>query len=211
MEHQIYDFPGDKELELRIQFVIEFMLKHVDRFDQYEASWPRNEDASEGFREKILTEFALLLFLGKRVSDKNSELVKYLEFAITKIEPLIRNRKNLEAIHRRPSACTTLGLGHIFLKAAESGNADWDLLLEQAIGLGFDQLAERQPFRYLDSAWVNRLLGLPVSFNQEDILPFSIVNGRNHPAFMTVNDAYVFTHTLMYLTDFGKQQPGEWH
>ena len=45
------------------------------------------------------------------------------------------------------------------------------------------------------------MMGIRPSFR--DLLPHSIVMGAPHPAQMTRSDAYAYTHSMMYLTDFG--------
>ncbi len=198
-------YPTRDELLIRLSYVLEFVENNIHQLDQYAAHWENIDSGSGRLEDKIVSESTLLLMLADRVTDPPTDLSELISKLRTTLSCLIRSERNRIIIMRNPQAAPILGTGHSFLTCMGDRDTEWDVLISKALNQGFDETKEKYPYRLLDRIWINRLMRTPHQVSEREILRFSIIQSRAHPFYMTSNDAYAYTHTPMYLSDFGQQ------
>ncbi len=198
-------YPKRDELLIRLIYVLEFVQNNIHQLDRYAAHWENIDSGSGRLEDKIVSESTLLLMLADRVADPPAELSVLISKLRKTLSCLIRSERNHIIIMRNPQAASIFGTGHSFLTCMGDRDSGWDLLISKALNQGFDETKEKYPYRLLDRIWINRLMGVSQKVGEQEVLKFSIIQSRAHPFYMTSNDAYAYTHTPMYLTDFGRR------
>ena len=198
-------YPTRDELLIRLSYVLEFVENNIHQLDRYAAHWENIDSGSGRLEDKIVSESTLLLMLADRVADPPADLSVLISKLRTTLSCLIRSERNRIIIMRNPQAAPIFGTGHSFLTCMGDRDSGWDLLISKALNKGFDETKEKYPYRLLDRIWINRLMRAPHKVSEHEVLKFSIIQSRAHPFYMTSNDAYAYTHTPMYLSDFGQR------
>ena len=147
-------------------------------------------------------ELAMLLRLAKRAlpaEDDASEI-----FALARdVVPLARSREVYRSLLFRPSRASMYCLAHFCMDELGLPHENLDRVARLALQSTVSAANERVPYRMLDAAWTRHL-----AFGDAEL---------NHPAIAlsplgagvdlleaTTSDAYAFTHSLPYVTDFGR-------
>jgi hypothetical protein len=143
-----------------------------------------------------------LLLIARRVASKNDAIERGCTALGEELCSVIRNERLRTLLVCSPQTAATLGAGHVFLMAAGFPNPEFESLVSEALDGGFAGTVERVPYRLMDQRWTQNLIGGAQPF--DDLLPFSILSGCAHAFYMTPADAYAVTHSIMYLTDFGR-------
>ncbi len=165
-------------------------------------------DPSEKVRpEKIVGE-ASLLFLAAAQAASGSEVRQRIEFAAQLIIPLARAESVRARICLEPSLALEHALGHICLSRLGFPDFALDRLLGESLQADCAGGGERMPHRQLEQEWMMRVWGAPPPGAQVDArLPGRSALGRPADLLSTRKDqAYAFTHALMYLTDLGSRR-----
>lgn len=197
-------YPRETELFIRIEYVIEFILQHFERLNVYAPVWDKFE--KEGLENKVAHEFALFIFLISRMNHKPDSLIKLTDKALNALSEFTRTQANFLEIINNPQKLTRLGQIHIFLTKAGNKNAEWDALIQKMFTKGYGENSERILTRLFDKNWFNHLLFNENIYVVDDIIKYSILNSRCHPIYMSVSEMYAYTHTLMYISNFGKTE-----
>ena len=150
------EFPDEGEIFIRIEYAIEFILKHFEKIDLYIPVWKKFEQ--EGLENKVAHEFALFIFLVSRIENKPDNLNKLVYKTTDSISEFIRTESNYSEILNNPQKSTRLGQIHIFLSFAGNKNDKWDALVMKMLRKGHVQNSERILTRLFDRNWVNNLL-----------------------------------------------------
>lgn len=195
-------YPGENELFIRIEYVIDFTLQHFDRIALYLPLWGKLE--REGLENKIAHEFSLFVFLVSRIKNRPDSLDKSLQKALNSLSGFIRTQTNYLRILNDPQNSTRFGQINFFLTKAGNVNNTWDNLIIRMYEKGYGENSERILTRFFDKNWLNHIIFNKNIYNPETIIKYSILNSRCHPVYMSVSEMYAFTHTLMYISDFGK-------
>lgn len=196
----ILNIPAQKELLIRLEYTIEFMLKHYEQLPAYIPIWKQMEYS--GFEHKVSSEFALLLMLAARVPSPGNTLPLLIQTAGEKIAARMRTAAHLDEIRKSPQKAATMAQCHIYLSLAGLPDAEWDHCIRLLLKKGYGDVSDRAFYRLFDKNWFRSLLNEPAG-DASALLPLSLLNSRFHPAYMEINDAYAFTHILMYMSDFG--------
>lgn len=199
-----FSFPENKELFIRIEYVIQFMLSHFNKIDQYRTTWKSLNQ--EGLELKVAHEFALFIYLLSRIKDKPERIDVLLSLSTKCLSNFIRTDENFHKILANPRNSSKLGQIHILLTL--SGNKDivWNALIMRLRNKGFGAISEKIINQIFDHNWLHRLLHNEQIYETNESLKPSILNSRCHPVYMSTRELYEYTHTLMYITDFGKEK-----
>jgi hypothetical protein len=190
----------------RLHEVLDFALLHSAQLTQMQPHW--QEPCGNGIEwlDKVVTETALLCLIAPRASGPDPALAAKAQTLAARIEPLARSPAYLQKIMRNPQYVIVYGIAHLALTAAGHPDAYYDFVVRRAVHARLHQAAERIPFRDLDAMWL--LHGYaPEAFDIsfEAVAYGSILSAEASPFYLTRTDGYAITHTVFYLTDFGRQ------
>jgi hypothetical protein len=166
------------------------------------AGYTDTEDSSLSIRpEKVVAETGLLLLAASTVTDSDVEgLVGELA---SQLEPHARSERMLLGLALEPGAAWDYSQAHVFLTRLGYPDPEFDELLAASDSSQVTNGRERVPHRQLERAWLRRGLVLG-SDGDHGNAPMDVEVLRNPTDLLTGGreDAYAFTHALMYLGDF---------
>lgn len=189
----------------RLHEVLDFALRHSAHLTQMQPHWQEPCGTGIEWLDKVVTETALLCLIVPRAGGPDPALAAKARALAASIEPLARSPAYLQKILRHPQHVIVYGIAHLALTAAGRPDADFDFVVRRAVHARLHQAAERIPFRDLDAMWL--LHGydeqaFAISF--EAVAYGSILSAPASPFYLTRTDGYAITHTVFYLTDFGR-------
>ena len=165
--------------------------------------------------EKVLAETALLLLASRPAvtgAPVDAELgARHWRLAETLVQ-FGRNERVAALMTLEPSVSLEHGFVHITLTQIGMPDARFDRLLEAAQAASAARSRERLPHRRLEQAWMRRLAGLRDDGPDTDVadrtdVAISILAHPLDALASTSDDAYAFTHALMYAGDLGSRVP----
>lgn len=196
----------------RLGSILELVERNLARVDRYLPYWRRLDEAHPNrlgrLEDKVASEHSLLLLLVSRVPDEfRSGLEGMMGRISAHVQPFVRNERFKIEILRNPERAAIFGLGHLYLTHAGYGDSEWDEIVIPPLRNGFADARDLAPNRILERVWARELAGLEFdSARAQEAARLSIVAGRAHPILMSLDDAYAYTHCLMYSTDFGRRR-----
>lgn len=156
----------------------------------------------EQAEDKLVSEAALLILLSSRISSISREEAATFDKLLCMFRRYCQKSRHLGMITMHPQTIAGLTLVPAVLKTLGDAPDAYSKAVATAIRSEQALLSERLPFREMDRRWTAALMGGGTpSF--VDLIPHSITRGSPQPAQMTRSDAYAYTHSIMYLTDFG--------
>ena len=193
----------DKVLKL-LNETTNFGLLNLETLEENNIIWESKENNIYRFKDKLIAETALYIFIIKRTlqGTEYNNLLATCDKIASNLIPYVLNQRNKIIIHKNPQLCFTFSLLYICLKDYWCQDDEYSHLLKRISALDKFNIFERLPFRQLDIMWVyNVNRGKSINLNT---FKNSIIKLGTHPIYMERSDAYAFTHSIMYLTDFGK-------
>jgi hypothetical protein len=165
--------------------------------------------------EKVLAETALLLVASRPVvadAPVDSELGPRHRRLAETLVPFGRNERVAALVTLEPSVSLEHAFVHIALTQIGMPDARFDRLLEAAQAASAARSRERLPHRRLEQAWMRRLAGLRDDGSAADLadridVATSILAHPLDALASTSDDAYAFTHALMYAGELGSRVP----
>jgi len=185
--------------------VIDFAITNINALQTHHPFWTQPYSTGIEWVDKILAETALLGLITKRVEIYDFALQEKLQQLSAVVAPFVRSTSYLQKIMRNPQMVTVYGMGHIALTAAGHSDTYFDYVVKKAVGTRLYEASEKIPFRDLDTMWLLSLYdqdNYKVSFDK--VAACSILNSNGNVFFFSRSDAYAVTHTIFYLTDFGR-------
>jgi hypothetical protein len=165
-------------------------------------------DPSRNVRpEKVVGEASLLLLAAAHTASRN-DVRERIAFVAQLLLPHARADSVRARICLEPSLALEHALGHICLSRLGFPDLDLDLLLRESLRADCADGSERLPHRQLEQEWLMRVWNSAPHGRQVDArLPRRSALGRPADLLSTRKDqAYAFTHALMYLTDLGSRR-----
>ena len=204
----------DADAALRLRSILELVDRNLARVERYVAYWRSLDELHPNrvgrLEDKVASEIALLVLLVRRLPPAARAALDPLTDSIAaRLEPFVRNERFRDEIERQPALAAAFGSGHLYLTRAGYPDAAWDDVVLPAFHDGFTETTERPPYQILGRMWAAELAGLEAAeTRRRDALSLSIVASRAHPLYMSQDDAYAYTHCLMYASDFGRRPVG---
>jgi hypothetical protein len=165
-------------------------------------------DPSRNVRpEKVVGETSLLLLAAAHAASR-SDVRERIAFVAQLLLPHARADGVRARICLEPSLALEHALGHICLSQLGFPDLDLDRLLSESLQADCAKGSERLPHRQLEQEWLMRVRDATPHDAQVDArLPRRSALGRPADLLSTRKDqAYAFTHALMYLTDLGSRR-----
>lgn len=178
----------------------------VARVLQREVLDPRfRDDDPDGHRKLAIKaggEMAMLLRLAARVLSDEDDRAE-IDALARGLAPIIRTPQLLRSLVMRPSRAAMYALGHLCL--AELGVPDdrFDRVVRAALQSSVHAANERVPYRLLDAAW-SRHIALGDGELDHPAIALSPLGTGVDLLEASAEDAYAYTHALLYVTDFGR-------
>jgi hypothetical protein len=162
------------------------------------------EAPANSFRpEKPIAETAMLIYAASTAS-RFSDVASRIEEIARLLVPHARSQRTLLNIALHPSLCMDFAVPHVLLTKLGYCDAGFDDFLRCCLNSQARHGHERPAFASLEQRWITSLWARtgPGRDWRPDLLnsvlhqPYDILGGLRQ-------DAYAFTHLVMYCTDFG--------
>lgn len=189
--------PLDPDILARLRECMEFAHRTVTAADPRHPLWDVSLGDVTG-HDKLLLEvglFALICDRGGWCSDEARALA-------CAVRAKSDTGKLAEILRRQPVQLTTLGTILIVLDCFGLTDEAERAALDVALTSPFLEAGERVPFRLLDRRWVLHQAGHGAVVDRPALLTSAACRVM-HPIYMSREDAYAITHSVMYATDFG--------
>lgn len=190
------------DIEARLCRALDIAKKVVERFaaDGYEDI---EAPANSFLPEKPLAETAMLLYAASACGDR-AAIARRIRQVAELLVPYARSRETLVSCALHPALCLDFAVPHILLTRLGYPDPPVDEFLRACLASRARRGRERPPFgaleeRWIDSLWTGAERGPPWHRDLRNSVlnrPLDLIGGRR-------DDAYAFTHLLMYCTDFG--------
>jgi hypothetical protein len=194
------------EINQRITQCVDWATQAITTFSDGHRVW--DEEPAEPVQpfDKMVIESALMAFIAERVIPGNASVTRLLD-AIESCT--ITLDRMYELIRQRPYLWTSIGSVWLILDKFNRG----DVVKRNKLRSLWDDTStvhpcERVPYRLLDQAWTRSLArgtGDPQLASDGLRLATSFEN-LDGALLMQTSDLYAVTHTVMYLTDFGRSR-----
>lgn len=196
---------GASDLEHRLSKVLDVAKTTVQvLLSEHSTPLPEAEEPQPG---KILSETALLLLFASRIDEAHARIHKQVRALAEQLIPHARSEEVLAAITLAPDLARECAAAHLCLSHLGYPDADFDSLLARSLEAA--RRRERVPYRQLELEWLGGLWdtsGRVGSTRSDPSLAASTTAGLGiDPINPGRDDVYAFTHSLIYITDFGRQ------
>jgi hypothetical protein len=166
---------------------------------------PGDDDANVE-SAKIIAETAILLFAASPAGRISGEIQARIDLVAELLKPHARSNAVRIAICLKPALALDYALAHVCLSYLGRKDKSLDELLEQSLAAYEANGRERLPYRDLEQRWIasirtatdDTLLSLVASDHSVLKRPLDGLCAER-------TDVYAFTHSLMYLTNFGRR------
>ena len=151
---------------------------------------------------KAGAELAMLLRMAKRALPAEEDEAEILGLA-RDLSPLVRSLHVYRSLLFRPSRTPMYSVGHFCLVDLGLPHENLDRVARLALQSSVHDANERVPYRMLDAAWTRHIVFGDGELNHPAISLSPLCTGVDLLK-ATWEDAYAFTHALVYATDFGR-------
>jgi hypothetical protein len=187
----------------RMVICLEWGTRTVSTRENLQSLW--ETDSSELVQpfEKLLTEAGLFAFLAHRALGDHPAISELLDAVAACGDSLDRI---YEIVCSRPYLWPSVGAIWVMLDQLSTGDQLKRKRLRQLWETEHPvQPTERVPYRLIDEAWVRMVAQgrTELQLTPPDLQACTSFHNVTGALFMTTADLYAFTHTPMYLTDFG--------
>ncbi len=167
-------------------------------------------DGEELQPEKVLSETALLLLFASRVDASHRQIHRRIRALAKLLVPHARSDRVLAGITLAPVLARECAAAHVCLSRLGYPDPKFDEVLARSLSSSAAQRRERVPYRQLELEWLSEVWD-PARGNRRPrpntALAAATTAGIGlDPLSPTRDDAYAFTHSLLYLTDFGRRR-----
>jgi hypothetical protein len=189
------------DLVRRLVRILEFGVRVVDRLPPDQDPLAGNE-SGQATTGKVVAEAAMLLYASAGVRDAGEGIRERVDRLAGALMPHARADWVIAALCLDPANARDHGTAQLILRHLGHAHEPVDRLLSQAMAFGADFGPERLPHRDMEQRWLDRLAGSPAGI-EPDLLARSGLGKRLDVLASTVEDAYAFTHAVLYASDFG--------
>jgi hypothetical protein len=192
----------EPDLEARLCRALDVSRRVVEFFARegyVDAERPENS-----FRpEKAIAETAMLLYAASGVTQRPEVARRVAEIAAI-LRPFARSEQTLLNIALHPALCVDFAIPHILLSKIGYPDERVDNFVRSCLCSMARAGHERPPFGALEKRWIESLWnGRDPGRDWRNDLQNSVLNQPLDLLGGLRDDAYAFTHLLMYCTDFG--------
>lgn len=158
------------------------------------------------FTRKALIETAFLVGLRARLDD--APLTGDYAALLEQVEDVARQPSYREMIPRDEAALLLYAGTYAALRLCGREDLEFRRIIQQAVDGGYAAAFERIPYRQLDLLHTLHVCGIEHDLpTMDEVLPFTLLCRRPNVLKLTDRDVYAITHTIFYVTDFGRREP----
>jgi hypothetical protein len=156
--------------------------------------------------EKVLAETALLLLFAGRVDESNVEVHERVHALARRLAPHARSDRVHAGITFAPALAREYAVAHACLSRLGYPDENLDHALATSLASASVRTRERVPYRQLELEWLGSVWEPCAVAEADDGLAARTTAATGLDAFSAAReDVYAFTHSLIYLTDFGRR------
>ncbi|MEU8928056.1 hypothetical protein AB0D10_45395, partial [Kitasatospora sp. NPDC048545] len=182
---------------------ISWLAAHRIRFDPDAA-----EKGRVLFTRKALVEVALLVGLRARVESGSFDADGNYQALLDQVTTVAARASYRELVARDERALLLYAGTYASQRLCGHSDSDFEHLIGQAVAGRHATCFERVPFRQLDLLHTLELAGIDHSMPTDSaVLPFSLLCADPSTLKLRDSDIYAITHTVFYITDFGRRIP----
>lgn len=154
--------------------------------------------------DKPLAETAMLLYVCANMDGPARKGLQIDEMGRL-LAPLARSPRTALAIALHPTICLQLAMPHILLSQLGLEDKRFDRTLALSAEAVVSRGREVVPHRTLEGCWLRSLWSaVPPGAEFDDAVSGSVMSRPLDLLWGSRDDAYAYTHTFMYFTDFGR-------
>lgn len=157
---------------------------------------------------KECAEVAMLLRAASRLDDPAAR--ERVARTADLLAPLARSPEVLRRLAHRASSSAPLALAHACLTESGHGDETVDAHVRAAFGAAAARAGDRTAYRILDVAWIRHLVLGDVELREHPVLPLTCLAVGVDLLDTSTEEAYAYSHTLPYATDFGRLPLPAW-
>jgi hypothetical protein len=192
-----------EELLSRTRDCLQFAELTVANADRDAPMWRIDLGQVSGF-EKMMMEIGLLAYLASRSPDCAQDARRLAETVRRHYD----SSTTVACILRHPRLATSLGTLLLVLEHFGLATAQEIAAVRSGLDSPFADSSEQVPFRLLDRRWV-REVATGIVDPLDEAVRLSSACRTTHPIYMSREDGYAITHTIMYATNFGSRPAPE--
>jgi hypothetical protein len=167
---------------------------------------PASEGDGEPRPEKVLAETALLLLFAGRTDESHAEVHERVDDLARRLVPHARSERVLAGITFAPALAREYAIAHACLSRLGHPDEELDRALAASLASASVRTRERVPYRQLELEWLGSVWEACAVGKADDGLGARTTAATGLDAFSAAReDVYAFTHSLIYLTDFGRR------
>ncbi|HEX9484141.1 MAG TPA: hypothetical protein VF929_06150 [Gemmatimonadaceae bacterium] len=192
----------------RLCHALEIAERAIERLADH--GYDDAEDAGKKLRpEKLISETAFLLYAASRVPPER-KLTQRIARVCERLLPHVRSERMRLGLCLEPALAWDYAHAHVCLR--ELGHTDhaFDALLRRSLRAQASTGRERPPHRVLEQEWLAAIWRGPTRGNGNRLSRATLASTLNRPMDLlsgSKEDAYAFTHALMYVANFNRH-PG---
>jgi hypothetical protein len=206
--------PPPPEPTVLLRQAIDFALRHTPRLGMYATYWPVEDALPLTLADKAAVETALLGLVLSR-GPCSPTLGPGQSHALAQAVGSSVDLPRLALIAaRHPQTVPSLGVLVAFLEQEHVEPGTLATVVRRAFTDGRAAGTERLPYRQMESAWVAAMLvgndapeGILEPLDGRKFAG-SILFNRPDPMYVSAIDLYAWTHSVMFMTDFGSRPAG---
>ena len=191
-----FNSASSESLRLKVRSTLRFLH---DNIEHIESAPPGDSQA-----DKAACEVLLLCWGLHRNRDLDPEAARLIERIVTATDERLRSQAIVRGLLWKPSLAPMLCTGSALLADMGRANPRFEGIARSAWRDGFVESVERSPFQVLETQWVAGFLGVA---HLSGVPPDSLLFHKPRPMMMRSEDAYAFTHSIFYTTNFGRGAP----
>jgi hypothetical protein len=194
------------DLVRRLCGVLDLARQAVERFAAKGFAAPANP-AARVQPEKLIGETAILLHAASAAAAAQPQLRERIDALAHLLIPHARSERMMLGICLEPSVALDYAEAHILLSALGYRDAHFDTLLRQCVTSQAGAGRERVPHRALEQQWIAGVWRqcVPEARGRAPRRALDLVLKRPLDVLSRgLDEAYAFTHALMYVADFSR-------
>jgi len=168
--------------------------------------WESEGDNEEPSREKVLSETALLLLFAARIDESYTPIHQQIKALAGQLAPHARSESVAAGVTLAPRLAREYAAAHACLSRLGYPDPEFDHVLARSLESGLARTRERVPYRQLELEWLSGVWDpVRIPLRRDLGLRAKTTAGIGLDALsLTRDDVYAFTHSLVYMTDFGR-------
>lgn len=158
-------------------------------------------------REKFIAETALFLYAAEKSVERYPQLSVAVANLSLALLPHSRSELLLTSMRLRPMVAPEMAVAHVCLTRLGYPDSQFQKELERILAASVVGMFERVPWKDIEADWLAEIGGPRLSNNVRSAVRRCTLATGLDALSARRQEIYAFTHSLIYLTDFGRRLP----